>query len=481
MSADPELRSLVEAMPRHIKDRPNEWMFDCPICGADVHYYLSRDLVWCSSGCQPLDVVEAMRKMKIAGGELLSTTEPSKVQRIREGPAVPSLPADIERCPKHLVKLESGCPGCVVVRAQIERYARNRATAREGLAMASPDAWRPVDLSQAAALPPRSLLWAEPAEPGGERVALLRPGQVSGLHGVSGSAKTHLAYMGGVQEVQKENLILIVDYEMRQVQANAALLGLGLSPAQITDGVVYIEDPPAVDDFYFERLMDALLARIEATKRLLTLGVFDSVSRSMGKVPGWTTNDEIHVNAWYDSLPRRVLREFPTYTPLTLDHPGRADGSHAIGSHAKGAGPDFRLWCRQERKFSRDDGGSGRSVIQVVKDRQASLPLDTDFAEVVVVGGELRLRLLTKPEPGTVSVPLDMMSARVAAEVEVLKSLRQAGANGLMTKEACGEGGFYDSRRKALNGLKEKDLVDQRPSGRGSGQRWWAVEFLPPT
>lgn len=416
--------------------------------------------------------------------------------RPRGGPAavaplptavVPPLPADIERCPDHPGALQHGCTGCIVSRAQVERYGRARAVARESLALASPDAWRAVDVAAADDLPPRSLLWIEPAAPGGERVPLLTPGMVSGMHGVTGSAKTRLAHIGVAQEVQAEHLVLIVDHEMRRTQTKAALLDCGLSLEQIRQGVIYFEDPPAMTDTYFDRLMEQVQDRIDRTGWLLTLGVYDSVSRSMGKVVGWTTNDEQHVNAWYDSLPRRVLREFPMYTPLTLDHPGRTDGPDSIGSHAKGAGPDFRVWLNRRVKFTRAGNGAGRSVLQVVKDRAAdpALPLDTDLAEVVAVDGRIMARMLPAPEPGTVTVDLTGTGGRppwAAAADGVLSDLRAAGPAGLMTKEVTGSGGFHKARRAALDRLEEEGLVVNVPDGRaGSGRRWRVVEGAPTT
>ncbi|WP_444662815.1 hypothetical protein ACT17Q_12705 [Cellulomonas sp. CW35] len=471
----PDLDALVRAWPgaKHSSD-PTRWAeFPCPVCGVgEVLHRFGTDTAICQSGrgCSLEAIEDALRAGVVAPS---GSTD------------VPSLPTDIERCPIHGHNLSHACATCLVVRAQVDRYAKARAVAREVQAMASPDAWLAVDLSDAPAHPPRSLLWAEPIEPGGERVALLRPGQVSGVHGVSGSAKTHFAYLGAVQEVEAENLVVIIDYEMRRVQARKALVELGLSDAQIKDGIVYVEDPPLVDDAGFARLMEQVLDRSERTKRPLTFGIFDSVSRSMGKVPGWSSNDEMNVNAWYDSLPRRILREFPEYTPFTIDHPGRTDGPNSIGSHAKGAGPDFRVWCQQRTKFSRANGGVGRSTLQVVKDRAGEMRLDVDIAEIVVVGGHLRLRML--PEQGgegEVEVPLDAAPSWALTEADqaLLDRLRAAGADGLMTKEVCGEGGDYKPRRKALERLQSRGLVTWLPAGRANrGQRWWASEFAPTT
>jgi hypothetical protein len=397
---------------------------------------------------------------------------------------VPPLPTDIERCPRHKNELEYRCPQCVVARAQIERYGRARAVTLERQATASPDAWLPVDLSEAPELPEPTMMTAEPWEGGEHGASLLRAGAIASAFGKTGTGKTTLSYLTGVQEIRKDNLLLVIDHEMGQALAKDALLALGLSLAEIRDGVLFFDDPEAMSDLYFARLMEALIEKEDRTRRPLSLGVYDSLSRAMGKVAGVSTNDEVHVNAWYDSLPRRVRKERPIAAHLIVDHPGRTDGPEAIGSHAKGAGPDVLFHVVEDVMFEHERG-RGRSPIVLTKARAyRHLRLKTEVAELVVVATIARLRLLRLAEDrgDEVDVPLDKQKASPAARRERISLLLiGAGVQGALTKVLTGgEGGDAVPLRHELYAMVADGLVRWlREPGTSKGRRFWLAAHAP--
>jgi len=415
--------------------------------------------------------------------EALRESELKPVAEVSEHPVVPPIPDDIEQCPIHGHDTGHSCGFCIVVRPQLERYGRTRAVALEVQTMASDDAWRPVNLMDAPALEDPTVMVAEGVEGADEPLPLIRRGMVGSVYGLSGYGKTTLGYLTGIQVIRDfGGLFLVSDHEMGQDLARDALLDLDLTGEEISEFVIFFDDPPAVSDLYFGRLAEAVQDRMDATGRTELFGVYDSVSRSMGKAPGWSTNDEVNVNAWYDSLPRRVLKEFPSSTHLTIDHPGRTDGPEAIGSHAKGAGPDFRLWVQGKVPFDYYSK-VGHAVGQVRKARGVrTYPLNTDLAELVVVEGKVRWRRLPLPTPrlpGELELPLDLhdggRTSLLASDQEVLTELR---ARGPILKTAfCGKGDAGTYRRAALARLKDEGLADFVPAGRnGTGQLWSAIE-----
>lgn len=406
-----------------------------------------------------------------------------ELQVIGSSPAVvPELPPDIERCFLHGSRLDHSCPSCRLSEAQIDRYARARAVTLERQATASSDAWTPVDLSEAPDLPAPTMMICEPCEVGGEPLALLRAGMIAAEHGASRSGKTTLAYLAGAQEVKAGNLFLVVDHEMGRSLAKDALLDLGLSLAEIKHGVVFYDDPPAMNDLYFDRLMEAVSTQAARTGRRLTLAAYDSVSRSMGKVAGVSTNDEIHVNAWYDSLPRRVLKALPGTTHLTIDHPGRSDGPEAIGSHAKGAGPDFRLHVKADVDFDYSRGRGRSSLVPIKARGYRNLALNTEVAELVVVEGKVRLRRLPPPDPDVVDVNLQAQGSgtRGRNRERLLDMLTGAGEAGAKKSSLTGEGGYAVPRRAELHQMVREGLVRWLPEpGTSRGQRYWLVSLAP--
>ncbi len=412
-----------------------------------------------------------------SGMRKTATATAIEIEIVEAAPVTPSLPADIERCPMHAQALKWDCPLCLVVRPQIERYGRARAVLREAQADADPNAWRSVDLSLAPDLPEPTMMTAEPWEGGDEPLSLLRIGLIGAVHGKSGGAKTTLVHLAGAQEVRKGGLYLVVDHEMGESLTKDALLELGLSRDELHEAVMYVDDPPAISEMYFEDFMADLVTREDATGRRLALGNWDSLSRAMGKVPGASTNDELQVNAWYDSLPRRVLRQRPESSQVTVDHPGRKDGADAIGSHAKGAGPDWRMWVKSVQPFDFVTR-TGRSTLVIPKFRgNRTVPLHAEVAETVVLDGAFRLRRIKPSSKHEVGVDLGTAMGRTKWEIEMIEALREAGTDGLLGSSLTGGGEYNDVRKDVLEKLFERRMVWRRKSG--NGWRYWLAEFAP--
>lgn len=467
----PSLEQVV-AFQQGVWDEGYRIKFTCPAVSEYVgeHFaFYDREsrTVNCDYGEHPPALIEtAMREV---------ASRPLAEVRVIS-PEVPPLPSDIEVCPDHKKGPPYGqrCWKCEVAGEQVRLWARNRAREREALANASPDAWLPLDLTDAPDLPEPSIL--EMVGEDGRARPVLRAGTIAGVHGASQSGKTHLAYLGLAQQVRAGHLGLLIDYEMGPTLARAALHSVGLSDEEIRQGLLYYYDPPVMSDQYFGQLMD----RIERHQRELTFGVIDSVSRSMGKVPGASTNDEMHVNAWYDSLPRRIRWELPDFTAFTIDHPGKSDGPDPIGSHAKVSGPDVGFWLENKTKFD-PHKGEGRSLLHIRKYRMSPFPMDGAFADLSVVDRQLTFRALAG-EHGT-DLEIDNTNGvgeGDAARAAIIARLFDAGADGLLTKEAvgCESGGAYQQGSTLLGQLHhEGKVINQEGQGKnGQGVRW----FLSP-
>ena len=71
-------------------------------------------------------------------------------------------------------------------------------------------------------------------------------------------------------------LWLLIDHEMGGAQAKNLLLDLGLSKAEITDGVHWVDDPKMLSDAGLLQLLDEMLTHSERTGRELRYVVVDS-------------------------------------------------------------------------------------------------------------------------------------------------------------------------------------------------------------
>lgn len=383
-------------------------------------------------------------------------------------------PGQPPRCPyPELGHDRAGCPYC----ERRRRWVRSLVDRLEAEEQDDGAGWSPVLLSAAPDLPAPSLL--ELGEGTGDY--LIRRGDVVNVHGVFGAGKTPLCYLMAAREVQRGNLVLLIDYEMGPPRARALLAELGLSGAQIDEGVCYVPNPPVLTGSGAARLMAELDRREETTGRPLAVVVIDSLTKSMSRLPGVSDNDAQDVASWYGDLPH-WLRDETGAAVAVIDHSARTDGPHPSGSHKKAEEADFHVWLRHEVKFSRARPERGRSALVVVKDRSGERELDVPVAYLRTTGegGTFEVEPAARPSEGDgeVDVPFDRMPGPPFEEEDVLRDLREAGTAGLMKTELTGRGAAGKIRRDALARLEKDGKAVVRPSGRG--QRCYAAEHAQP-
>lgn len=189
-----------------------------------------------------------------------------------------------------------------------------------------------------------------------------RPG-IHPLFGARGTLKTWLAYKAVVQEAERGNYGLIIDYELSFEEAMRRCLALGATRWTMAR-IVYVQPSGAISDSGRARLLE----RFGATPP--TVVVIDSQGMGMA-VAGLDENSGTASAQWSIELPSWLKRQWPKAVILPIDHLPKAskgNGSDPIGSQRKGAIADG-LWLVQKLSdISRTTRGRGRLIVQ--KDRQ---------------------------------------------------------------------------------------------------------------
>lgn len=337
--------------------QPGPLRMECPVCHRRKAFIEPLagshvESIWCESGCD-----EALVTARV----LAAATRPYC-----------SLATDRSHYSGH-------CADCVAT----GRWASAEADARASEASArDASGWEPTNLADVPELSEPSVLLL----PGGG--ALLTPGFLHGFHGRAESGKTRLLYLGVVEQVRLGNAALIIDYEMGPVQARESLIGLGLSPEQLRDQVVFIAPEMPLD----ERARVAVEAAVEATGRPLTLAIIDSVSESMTSL-GLSDDNTNDVSAWLQALPRWIVQTWPTCAEAHIDHLAKhaANTLDPIGSQRKRAGVDVQYLVSAEQPFSRER--DGYSLVTVSKHRAGTFARGSRVARLD--GGSSGFRLST--------------------------------------------------------------------------------------
>jgi len=341
--------------------------------------------------------------------------------------------------------------------------------------------WGETSIIDREDLPPRSLLDI------GGGVCLLRLGEVAAIFGASGSGKTPLAYIGGVQVVKAGGLWVLIDYEMGGSLTHSLLSELDLSNAEIEHGVLGVDDPMMLNDVGMQRLLDDVLGKIDRTGRDMRYVTWDSQNRSMAKTPFANSSDNTDVNRWFTSHPHRVRREFQEYgmNPghVVIDHTNNDEGSRPGGAHSKTDNVDTQIHLKNVNSFDRTHA-LGRSDIIPTKLRGGDLAKHMALAELhTKLGGSFYCAPVSQPTPNSIQIdlsPSSSSSKRKSAlewDMIVQTKLRDAGRDGIAQSAVLGTGSGRDPRVAALGRLFSGSRAARRVTS--SGTTWWDIDFAP--
>ena len=206
--------------------------------------------------------------------------------------------------------------------------------------------------------------------------ALMYPGKVNGIAGMSGDAKSMIAQYASAQELERGETVVYVDLEDDAASVVSRLLAMGVDPDTIAERFIYITpDEPYGPDARV--MLETLVTDLSPS-----LVVLDSTGESLA-LDGAKPNDDDDVARWFRRLPTALARLGPAV--VVIDHMAKADdGSLSpIGSQRKRAAIGGAQYITaQVRPFSREQAGMVK--LTCGKDRAGTYRRGQVVAEVTV-------------------------------------------------------------------------------------------------
>ncbi len=291
------------------------------------------------------------------------------------------------------------------------RYRHDRQLLEE--LSAKPSSWSPV---------PREVLEhvfrgeGEPRQPPvftrGDGVALLYPRCLNLFTGESESCKTWASLLAVAQEIRKGNVVCIIDFEDSADTTIDRLRQLGLTEAQITDGIVYCS-PDSPFDIVAQAHLERHLGNLcNSSNRKLTLAVVDSVNEAM-LIEGLDPDVGGDTARFYRGLPRWLKDRGPAV--LLIEHTTKGGDSRSRGASASERainGLDGAAYSFVEMSpFGA--GVAGKVRVSVSKDRGGFI---REHAPAKVVG---TLLLSSSAQDGSVSASFAPPPGRRSASRQI--------------------------------------------------------------
>jgi len=220
--------------------------------------------------------------------------------------------------------------------------------------------WRPLNLVELAANPP------EPPSIGG----LLYPGKRTVLSGETESMKTWFALILCKAELDAGYPVCWVDLDAMGAGAMLQRLELlGVTHQAIEERFHYIEPSEQLGTTQLAELVELIE---DQNVRLFVIDAFNPILSLHGKDPNNVTDVEHFWRTYADPISRAGA------APVLLDHVVKnADnrGKYATGSERKASGAIVHLGFKLLEPLRK--GGTGRSLLNVHKDRPGYLPRPT--------------------------------------------------------------------------------------------------------
>ena len=214
--------------------------------------------------------------------------------------------------------------------------------------------------------------------------------------GESESCKTWAGLLAVAQEIRKGNVVCIIDFEDSAETTIDRLRQLGLTEAQITEGIMYCS-PDSPFDIVAQAHLERHLGNLcNSSARKLTLAVVDSVNEAM-LIEGLDPEVGGDMARFYHGLPRWLKERGPAV--LLIEHTTKAGDSRGRGANASERavnGIDGAAYSFAElAPFGR--GVAARVKVTVTKDRGGFI---REHAPAKVMG---TLLLTSSAQDGSVS------------------------------------------------------------------------------
>ena len=223
------------------------------------------------------------------------------------------------------------------------------------------DSWQEVDLQAVLDGDVESVVPLFMQRTDGE--ALAYPGKMHTYSAEPEAGKSWLALLAALQQIERGNHVMYVDFETDAVDIVGRLLSMGVNRDSLLTRFHYIrpDDP----------ITASIRLRIQhvVQTHLPTIAVLDGVTEAM-VMNGWSITNNDDVAKFFAMLPRLLARE--GVAVLIIDHVTKDKenrGIWGIGGQHKLAGVDGAAFMLEKAKpFGK--GQSGMSKLRAVKDKQ---------------------------------------------------------------------------------------------------------------
>lgn len=290
-------------------------------------------------------------------------------------------------------------------------------------------------------------------------VPLLYAGRTNAIFGESGAGKTWVALAAIAEVIRDGGTAVLIDLEDNPHGAASRLRALGLTDAQIVDGLLYLW-PQTAWGTVAQAAVAALIDRHDPE-----LVVLDSTGEAMasGGVKG---NDDDDVARWFVACPKFIARRGPAV--VVIDHVPKdpnAPAKYMIGSQRKTAAIDGASY-RVDSIKSPSRVADGLIKLIVAKDRNGTRS-QGDVAAMLsitpdLVGG-IAIDLVASdgpPRDATGKPRLTIYMERVSRLLEA-----EPGLSGRDIESRCeGKGKLI---RDATRTLLDEGWIEQDPAARG--------------
>jgi hypothetical protein len=297
-------------------------------------------------------------------------------------------------------------------------------------------------------------------------VNLLYPGAMHSIYGEPESGKSWVFLVAARDVLRAGGKVLFFDFESDAFRICDRLRLLGVSPAAIKEGFVYIQPEEPLGPSTLTHLLGIDWALV---------GI-DGMTQCFATTGNYNGREEDDTARWFNAFPQKFSRNGASV--LMMDHVTKTNnggGRFAIGSMYKlGAIDGASFIIETKREFGK--GLRGEAEIRITKDRNGSLRSKGGKSRISDRTQEIARLIIDATTPGSIHAELTAPSGAVStqrdertADTELMeKCSRYVEDNPDCVKTAIRSAvrGAVDLADKAVDDLVARGYIETRPDGK---------------